>query len=306
MIIDNINLNHLRVFQVVFRTRSMTGASQELHLTQSGVSQHIKAFEDVLGLKLFDRIKQRVVPTATAEVLYERCTQSLQGLEQVFSDLQVVKKQLSGRVNIGMPLEFGSNVIIPQISKFSKKYPLVKFHFSLGFASRMNEMLLNGEIDFAFVDDFTMDRKITMTPVYDEILELCILPDPTKKIPAKTDIDYFTSLEYVEYQRDEAILRKWFEHHFGSKKPRLNVKATIIDVQGVSRFIQQGMGAGVLPGHLVLKIQKDGQKLYTFKGCGEPLKNAISLAHLKDRTQSPAAVAVMDWFKKVFGDFSPT
>jgi DNA-binding transcriptional LysR family regulator len=44
MIIDHINLNHLRIFQSVYKTQSMTTAAGELHLTQSGVSQHIKAF----------------------------------------------------------------------------------------------------------------------------------------------------------------------------------------------------------------------------------------------------------------------
>jgi len=57
MLIDQINLNQLRVFESVYRTKSMTHAARELHLTQSGVSQHIKALEDVLTLKLFDRIK---------------------------------------------------------------------------------------------------------------------------------------------------------------------------------------------------------------------------------------------------------
>lgn len=297
MIIDGLNLNHLRIFECVFRTKSMTAASQELHLTQSGVSQHIKAFEEALDVKLFDRINQKVIPTAVAEILFEHCSLSLKGLEQVFSEIQLVKKQLAGRVTLGMPIEFGNNVVLPLISRFSKKHPLIKFHFRLGFAQRMNEMLLNGEIDFAFVDDLAMDRKVATARVYDEILELCALPELLKKTPISADKKFFESLEYVEYQRDEEILRKWFGHHIGSRNLRLNVKATIIDVQGVARLIQGGAGAGVLPGHLVLKLQREGQKLYTFKGCGKPLKNTISLAWMRERTQTPAAQASMDWLK---------
>ena len=57
MLIDQLNLNQLRIFESVYRTQSMTQAAVELGLTQSGVSQHIRALEDVLGLSLFDRIK---------------------------------------------------------------------------------------------------------------------------------------------------------------------------------------------------------------------------------------------------------
>ncbi|MCC6137911.1 MAG: LysR family transcriptional regulator, partial [Bdellovibrionaceae bacterium] len=59
MLLDQINMNYLRIFEAVYRTRSMTQAANELHLTQSGISQHIKSLEDTLDLQLFDRIKQK-------------------------------------------------------------------------------------------------------------------------------------------------------------------------------------------------------------------------------------------------------
>ncbi|MBC7691182.1 MAG: LysR family transcriptional regulator [Methylotenera sp.] len=301
MIIDHINLNHLRIFECVYRTRSMTAASQELHLTQSGVSQHIKTFEEGVGVRLFDRIKQRVVPTTQADLLFEQCTKSLRDLEQVFAEVRGTQKQLAGRVTIGMPIEFGNNVVLPLLAKFAKKHSLVKFNFKLDFASVMNEMLLDGKIDFAFVDDFTMDRKIAITPVYDEVLELCISPDLLKKAGTdKNSKQFFESLDYVEYQKDEAILRKWFDHHVGGKNLRLNVKATIMDVQGLAQLILTGTGAGVLPRHLVLKLQKDGHKIHIFKGSGDPLKNSISIAHHRERSQSPAAQTALSWLTESF------
>src|SRR6187402_2647586 len=109
MFIDSLNLNQVRIFECVYRTQSMTAAARELHLTQSGVSQHIRAFEEILGAKLFDRINQRVVPTTSATLLYDHCAKSLQGLEEAFSELQAEKNQLAGRVHIGMPTEFGYN-----------------------------------------------------------------------------------------------------------------------------------------------------------------------------------------------------
>jgi DNA-binding transcriptional LysR family regulator len=138
MFIDSLNLNQVRIFECVYRTQSMTAAARELHLTQSGVSQHIRAFEDMLGAKLFDRINQRVVPTASASVLYENCKKSLAGLEEAFAELQAEKNQLAGRVHIGMPTEFGYNIVIPTVARFAEKYPAVRFHFRLGYGGEMN------------------------------------------------------------------------------------------------------------------------------------------------------------------------
>ncbi len=66
MILDNLNLNHLRLFESVYRSENMTKAAEELHLTQSGVSQHMKSLEEAVGVKLFDRVRQSLIPSKAA------------------------------------------------------------------------------------------------------------------------------------------------------------------------------------------------------------------------------------------------
>ncbi len=298
MIIDKINLNHLRIFECVYRLKSMTDAAQELHLTQSGVSQHMKSFEDALGVKLFDRINQRLVPTSMASALFTRCAEGLNGIERALSEIKGQEGQLSGQISIGMPIEFGNTLIMPLLSQFSKKHPLVRFKLRLGFASEMNAGLLDGSIDFAFIDEYGMDKRIASEKVYDEVLDLCIDPQSLKKLgKVAHQRKFYESLDYVEYQEGEPLLRMWFHHHLKTRNLDLNVKATVMDVQGVARLIVSGMGAGVLPGHLVGKLQKEGQKLYRFKGTGQPLKNSISVAFLRERTQAPATATALQWLK---------
>ena len=152
MILDQVNLNHLRVFECVYRHLNMTQAAEELHLTQSGVSQHIAALESMLEVRLFDRMKRRLVPTAQARQLFEQSFKILQDLERTFTDLKGGEKNLAGRVALGMPIEFGNNVVIPLISEFCKSHSAVKVSIQYGYASEMNERLLSGELDFAFVD----------------------------------------------------------------------------------------------------------------------------------------------------------
>ena len=168
----------------------------------------------------------------------------------------------------------------------------------------MNQLLLNAEVDFAFVDEFAMDKKIKTIPVYDETLELCSSLELVEKFGRKrTETEeYYESLDYVDFSKDEQILRRWFKHHFGTDTQRLTLKATVEDSQGIARLVRASVGAGVLASHYIKRIEREGMKVHVFKGKKESLKNAISIATLKDRTQSRSSHAALEFILKELAD----
>ena len=174
MLIDKINLNHLRVFECVYQNRSMTKSAGELFLTQSGVSQHIKHLEDTLEVKLFDRIKHRLVPTQEAKELYLKCSESLSQIEAALDGLSSQRNKLRGNVSLGIPLQFGNDMILPLLSAFGQRHPQLQFSIFYGYASDMQDKMLSGELDMAIVDDYPFDPAVQIHPIYREELHLCL------------------------------------------------------------------------------------------------------------------------------------
>ncbi len=291
----DINLNLLPIFEAVYRTRSMTIASQELFLTQSGVSQHIKTLEEYLGVTLFDRYRHKIVPTSKGDEFYKYCEESLFLFKQGVADISNKSRVVKGTVKIGMPIEFGNSIILPLLAEFHRLHPEVIFEFELGFASLMNSMLLAGSLDFAFVDDFKMDTVIDVEPIHEEYLELCVHPDLID--PSRISKKTFNKLNYIEYAKGNDVLKLWFESHY-QFHPKLNVVAYIMDVQGLAKLIVEGVGAGVLPRYVVSKLRQRGKKIYTFRGSGKVLRNSIRLAALKNRTHSIAASEALEWLRE--------
>ena len=64
-----INLRQLEVLRAVMRCRTTIGAAEELGMSQPAVSNAIKLAETKLGIALFDRVSNRLVPTADAQIL---------------------------------------------------------------------------------------------------------------------------------------------------------------------------------------------------------------------------------------------
>lgn len=298
MYIDRINLNHLRIFEVVYKSRSMTAAALELHLTQSGVSQHIKALEDILGVKLFDRIKQRLIPTASAQVLFQQSARSFSEIEQALVEITGKETEVRGTVQIGIPLEFGHDVILPLLAKMQKQFQGIRVQLQVGLAPRMNDLILRGELDFAIVDEFITDHRVRTERIYNEDLELCVAPELLKKIGASGSHNqkFFEALNYVEYEKGEPLLRNWFQHHLGVRQIKLNVRSYVEDAYCVSQLVLSGVGAGILPGALVQKLRQ-GNKLHVFKGSGKPMKSGISIAIIQERSMAPAATLALQFLK---------
>lgn len=298
MLIDQINLNQLRVFESVYRTQSMTQAARELHLTQSGVSQHIKALEDVLELKLFDRIKQKLVPTQTAKDLYKHTSKSFEEIETILHRLKKTDKVLTGTVSIGLPIEFGSNIVLPLVHEFQKLHPKVSFKILQGFAFEMSHLLLKGEIDFAFVDSFALDKGVKIEDVYNEVLELCVSKlYPLPQGVAENSNEFYEKLAYVDYQEEQSVLNMWIKQHTQLKHIDLEVRVFVMNAQAIGKLVQLGVGAGVIPRHLIQKINRDQEQIKVIQGKSEPLVNTIRVAYLEEKTLSQASQVALSFLK---------
>lgn len=293
--IPYINLNQFKVFMAVYETRSMTEAANILHLTQSGVSQHIKALESDLKAPLFSRVGRRLVPTEISKQLYPDIEKAFEAVSNRLQQMTGREAEYRGTVRIGMPIEFGINVVVPKLSVIGTVYPKINFDITLDYASELSQKLLSGDLDFAFVDEIPLDSRIEYKAVTSENLVLCALEDYTKKKGRiQYTQSYFEGLDYIEYRRDEPILRRWMLHHIKRKNLKLNVRSHIMDVQGVAKFITNGLGAGVLPEYIANDLIKRGYKLYIYEGKGKPLCNEIRHIRLKKHEVSRAAQKIMD------------
>ncbi len=291
-----INLNLLKTFEVTYRLSSMTGASKELFMTQSAVSQNIRQLEEALRIKLFDRIKKKIIPTHQARELYQLCIPVLRELEQGLDQiLGKTYSEISGHVSLGLPVEYGNNVVLPILSRLGQEHPDLGFSIRYGHANEMNAALLRGELDFAIVDSFGMDKRIGQIRVGTEKLALCCSKNYVQKIsPVQNRLKFYQKLDYIDYVADAPVLKQWFRHHFKEVNPDLNIRASLMNVQGMGRMICAGLGVGILPMHVIQRLIDQGESLYIFRPEARPLENHLSLAFLEGKTRTFAVEATMN------------
>ncbi len=293
MLLDSLNINALRVFEAVFRHKSMSKAAFELGLTQPGVSQHIEKLEQQLDIRLFDRVKKKLQPTYKSKILYDSCKASFGNIEETLSSISNFDFQYKGEFIIGLPIEFGNSFILPLIVEIKKIFPKMNFKIHYGFAAEMNQLLINDNMDLAFVDAYIMDSRVTLERVYTENHRLLCSKEYAKGKIIKLEKEALEKLDYVAYLDDAPLIKGYLRKELGDLKFNLNIVSKSMDVAGVATLINTGLGVGILPEHAIKKYL-DEDKLVYLKNVGQ--KNDISLAYLSSKREEMPTKSLIEFF----------
>ena len=115
------HLAFLQGFEAAARTLSFTKAAEELFVTQSAVSRQIKALEDNLGLKLFERRSRSLTLTDNGQALYRIATDVFDRLQSATDRLRAETR--ARQLAITTTTGFASLWLIPRLRRFTALHP---------------------------------------------------------------------------------------------------------------------------------------------------------------------------------------
>jgi len=143
-----MNYLYLRAFYVVASEHSFTRAAQVLNVSQSTLSSHVKALEEIYGIRLLERRNRTVVPTDMGGALLSKCRELFRHEEEIDSLLNRGQKLQAGRLKVGAD---GPKHVLPVLAKFKLLHPDFKISLYSGNARSVAQNLLDYETDVALV-----------------------------------------------------------------------------------------------------------------------------------------------------------
>jgi LysR family glycine cleavage system transcriptional activator len=115
------SLNAVKAFEAAARSKSFARAAEELFVTPGAVSQQVKALETELGLKLFNRERQRLILTEAGReylsVVREALDQIALGTERL------VQRQHSGVLTVSVSADFAAKWLVNRLGRFAEAHP---------------------------------------------------------------------------------------------------------------------------------------------------------------------------------------
>lgn len=146
----------LHYFLTVAKTRNITQAAQQLHITQPTLSRQLKQLEDQLGTPLFIRGKREITLTVAGQILERQAKKILMMIAQTQEEIKLSnQQQLSGSINLGCVESNVTYFVDDLIAQFQAQYPLVK----------INNYSADGDDLKAQMDEDFLDLSFLIEPI---------------------------------------------------------------------------------------------------------------------------------------------
>src|ERR1035438_7752626 len=165
-----INLDQLRIFQAVAQSRSFARAASLVHLTQPGISKHIKQMEQYYGVPLFDRAGKKATLTAPGEILFEATLEIMAVIDAAERRMEDLKGLRGGKLRLGASFPIGVYLLPGVLATFRARYPAVELTLDISLSEAIEARVLANELDLGLVSHAPRDsRLLTKAFMTDEL-----------------------------------------------------------------------------------------------------------------------------------------
>ncbi|MFZ0734149.1 MAG: LysR substrate-binding domain-containing protein [Candidatus Sulfotelmatobacter sp.] len=173
----------LKVFRAVAEHLNFRKAAEHLFLTQPAVTLQIKALENDLGVRLFDRAANRVALTSQGEILLRYADRMAKLAAEAEQNLGSPDGQFSGELSLGVSTTIAQYVLPRLIGAFLDEHPRVQLSLQSGNTEQVVHSLLNDKVSIGLIEGparrggirtepFMRDELIPITPANSEFTHL--------------------------------------------------------------------------------------------------------------------------------------
>lgn len=241
-----MDIHHLRVFLSVYKNRSFTKASEELHLSQPTVSDHVRSLEDELGCVLFDRLGRTIKPTKEAEVLFIHASEIVERITHLREAVGNMKKEIAGELVIGASNIPGTYILPGITALFRLKHHSVLFEIVVSDSRAIIDRVAEHELLIGIVGSKLEAKQVHYEPFLDdELIAVASGAHETKKSMGIREI----AKSPIVLREQGSGTRREFEKILekeGIDPHQLNIVGIFGSTDAIKQAVKEGMGISII------------------------------------------------------------
>ena len=149
--------------------RNIHRAADELHMTQPAASKQVKDLEEMLDVRLFDRLPRGMEPTMYGETMIRHARMALTSLALAHDDIVALKAGLAGQVEVGVIMTPAMSLLPRAIANVKKVAPMLRIEAHVEASNVLLDRLQRGTLDFMI--GRILEKENSAGLVYEELTE---------------------------------------------------------------------------------------------------------------------------------------
>ncbi|HQZ97461.1 MAG TPA: LysR family transcriptional regulator [Pyrinomonadaceae bacterium] len=284
-----MHVETLKVFCDLVDLESFSLAAERNFITQSAVSQQIRALEDKFKRRLLERIRGRreVKLTPAGDVFYQESKKVLAAYDQLQENLRGVVGKIGGTVKVATVYSVGLHELPDKVREFMTKFPAAKIDLEYSRTTRVVRDVLNGTVELGILAFPEPRRGLTITPMPDDRLVLIAPPEHKFADRKKMKVAELDGEDFVLFERDVPT-RKAMDKIFKTNNVEVKKVAEFDNIETIKRAVEVGFGIAIVPESAVIESKKAGT-LAVVQMAEKYWIRSVGVIHRTDRNLSIAA-----------------
>lgn len=286
-----MDFDQLETFLEVARHASFSRAAEKRFRTQPAISSQIRALEEEIGARLFDRSGGKVALTAPGKVFQKYAEEALAARKTVIASLAEMERVPRGEIVVGANEATCLHILPEVFAEFKKLYPSVGVHISRLERAKILESVIDNSVDFGVVSTPVDDKRLTVVSIHRD--ELVIIAPPRHPLSRMKEVTVADVVRFPLLLPKVGRTRDTIENLFDERqlKPRISMELDSSEV--LKRFVAADVGIGFIAKSNVLEDVKAGA-LAAMPLADASIRRELALVFRKDKALSRAALAFIE------------
>ncbi len=281
-----MQIENFKIFADLVETKSFSKAAKLNGITQSAVSQQARSMERNFKTLMIDRSQKQFNLTREGQRIYDAAKEILHVYEKLLSELQEMKKVISGTIRISTIYSIGLHELPPYIKKFLHDYPSVNVRIEYRRSNLVYEDILHNSVDFGLVAFPQKLRQIETIPFRNDRLVLITHPNHPLAKSTEVDLKTLAGHKFIGFDPDIPT-RKAVDQIFRDNKLEITPVMEFDNIETVKRAVEIDHGIAIVPHATVVQEVKQGTlSAVPFKG--KEFTRPLAILHRKGRVLTPA------------------
>lgn len=290
----NYTLHQLHIFLKIAELKSITKASEALHLTQPAVSIQLKNFQNQFPIPLTEVVGRQLYVTDFGMEIAHAAEKILNEVHAINYKTLAYEGQLSGRLKLSV-VSTGKYVMPYFLSDFMRQNEGVDLIMDVTNKSQVVESLELNEVDFALVS--VLPKKLKVNKVSLMQNKLFFVASGGMEVKKNLSKKKLFEKHPLIYRERGSATRSAMESFLSKNKFSVRKKIELTSNEAVKQAVLSGLGCSIMPligiGN---ELKKKDLQIIPVKGL--PINTVWNLIWLKSKKMSPTALAYLNFITK--------